>query len=74
VLAFRRRGRGLIQLLSVVLLLAGVLAGCHKKSTANSLATPTGTSVMTIESNAVDAAGRSLNAGRSLTITLDVTK
>jgi hypothetical protein len=29
---------------------------------------------MTIESNAVDAAGRSLNAGRSLTITLDVTQ
>jgi sugar lactone lactonase YvrE len=74
VLAFRRRGRGLIHLLLVVLLLAGVLAGCHKKSTANSLATPTGTSVMTIESNAVDAAGRSLNAGRSLTITLDVTQ
>jgi hypothetical protein len=57
-----------------VALLGGVLAGCHKKSTASSLATPTGTSVMTIEGNAVDAAGNPLNAGRSLTITLDVTK
>jgi sugar lactone lactonase YvrE len=74
VLAVRWRGRGPIRLLAVVALLGGVLAGCHKKSTASSLATPTGTSVMTIEGNAVDAAGNPLNAGRSLTITLDVTK
>jgi sugar lactone lactonase YvrE len=74
VLAFRWRSRGAIPWFALVLLLATVLAGCHKKSAANSLATPAGTSVMTIESNGVDAGGNPLNVARSLTITLDVTK
>jgi sugar lactone lactonase YvrE len=72
-LAFRNRGGRQMPLFAFVLLVAAVLGGCHKKSKTSTLGTPTGTYVMTIVGNAVDAHGHPLNVSRSLTITLDVT-
>jgi hypothetical protein len=71
-LAFPWRRRPLISTLALALLSVAALAGCkHKKNT--SLETPSGTTGMTIQGNAVDANGNPLNASRSVSITLVVT-
>jgi sugar lactone lactonase YvrE len=60
-------------LLALVLVAGGIVAACHK-STANSTATPTGTTVMNVTANAFDSSGNSMRASRGLQITLDVIK
>jgi hypothetical protein len=58
-------------LLALVLVAGGIVAACHKSS-ANSTATPTGTTVMNVTANAFDSSGNSMRASRGLQITLDV--
>jgi sugar lactone lactonase YvrE len=60
-------------LLTLVLAAGGIVAACHK-STANSTATPTATTVMNVTANAFDSSGNSMRASRGLQITLDVIK
>ncbi|MGB9069174.1 MAG: hypothetical protein WCC21_11455 [Candidatus Acidiferrales bacterium] len=60
-------------LLALVLIAGGIVAACHK-STANSTATPTATTVMNVTANAFDSSGNSMRASRGLQITLDVIK
>ena len=60
-------------LLTLVLVAGGIVAACHK-STANSTATPTATTVMNVTANAFDSSGNSMRASRGLQITLDVIK
>jgi sugar lactone lactonase YvrE len=69
---FGRRRRPLISMLGFAGLSVAALAGCHH-SKGPSLATPTGTTLMTIQGNAVDANGNSLNASRTVSISLVVT-
>ena len=59
--------------LALVLVAGGIVAACHK-STANSTATPTATTVMNVTANAFDSSGNSMRASRGLQITLDVIK
>lgn len=67
------RARRAFALLTLVLVAGGIVAACHK-STANSTATPTATTVMNVTANAFDSSGNSMRASRGLQITLDVIK
>jgi sugar lactone lactonase YvrE len=60
-------------LMALILVGGGVVAACHK-STANSTATPTATTVMNVTANAFDSSGNSMRASRGLQITMDVIK
>jgi len=51
-----------------------IFAGCGGGGNSNLGVTPVATTDMTINGNAVDASGNALNAGRPLSITLDVVK
>lgn len=53
-------------------LAAAILAGCHHGSAAITTATPVGVTNLTIQGNAADASGNSLNTARSFQVTLDV--
>jgi len=72
--AFSRKGSRARLIFAGVGIAAMIFAGCGGGGNSNIGVTPVAITDMTINGNAVDASGNALNAGRPLSITLDVVK